>query len=547
MKVLASYLYQKKYYFFFTLIFLISAYIYSQYFLNTVYGDEFDNYAYTWLILKGLVVYKDFFSNHLPTLMILGIPAELIQHSKITYRIEIFLLYFSFFYISFIYLKKDLKFSIIPFMLLSSYAIALYGGQQFADGAIWAIMIMSAFFIVAKNLGKTLSKKETITFALLLLATALSSQMHSLAFVFLIIFHLISQKKQRNFLKNNLVNLKILLVSLAIPSALLILYLILTKSLTDFYNAAIAYNSNYYYYRIYPNPYINFHFIDYYLHTSRDIFNHLYEIFKKQGPYLIGFLSSLKTIVFHPSLIFDNNYKKIIFSEFYENFFTFEVLILIFYLLGFIALLKKNARLAFFSLLFIFALRVRINERIHMAPYYLFSYWMAAVAITITLEQIQKRRRFISNLLLLTGITLTILVFVAKNFNDFKQNAYSGTTFDFEKTTSILSKVDKNEKIFVVAPNMAGYYWASGHLPFGYFINYYEFFDWSPTLKQIRQKDLANYHGNYLIVGNEYWTNFLQKKSDWLDPTLDYINNNYQLQSYPQTQDFIFKRKSPSI
>ena len=209
MKTIALYLYRKKYYLFFISIFLVSAHIYSQYFSNFDYPDEFDNFAYTWLILKGLVVYKDFFSNHLPTLMILGIPAELAQHSQLSYRVEVFFMYFSFFFISFNYLNKYLKFSIIPFMLLSSYAIALYGGQQFADGTIWAITLIAAFFIVVKNLGKTLSKRETIIFSLLMLATVLSSLMHILGFIFLVIFHLVSQKDRRDLMKKNLINLKI--------------------------------------------------------------------------------------------------------------------------------------------------------------------------------------------------------------------------------------------------------------------------------------------------------------------------------------------------
>lgn len=547
MKAIAPNLHQKKYYLFFIFTFLISAYIYSQYFSNIDYPDEFDNFANTWLILKGLVLYKDFFSNHLPILIIIGIPAELIQHSKLAYRIEVFFLYFSFFFISFNYLNKYLKLSIIPLMLLSSYAIALYGGQQFADGTIWAITLISAFFIVAKNLGKTLSKKETIIFSLLMLATVLSSPMHILGFVFLFVFHLISQKKQGDFIKQNVINLKVLLISLAIPSIVLILYLIFTKSFVSFYNATIAYNNNYYYYHLYPHQYVKFHLVDYYLHTSSDFINHLYEISQNQGAFLIDFLNSLKTIIFHPSLIFDNNYQRIIFSTFYENFLTFEIFILIFYLFGFIALFKKNRVLAFFSLLFIFALRVRINERIHMAPYYLFSYWMVAVAVAIACEQIRKRKKAVLNLLFLTGIILIILVFIAKNNYDFKQTAYNRFTYGYEKTTTILSKVDKSQKIFAIAPNMAAYYWVSGHLPFGYFINYYEFFEQSPILKQAWQNDLKNYQGSYLIVGNKYWINYSKKKSDWLDQTLDYINNNYEIQSYPETKDFIFKRKSPSI
>lgn len=542
MKTIALYLYQKKYYLFFIFIFLVSAHIYSQYFSNFDYPDEFDNFAYTWLILKGLVVYKDFFSNHLPTLMILGIPAELVQHSQLSYRVEVFFIYFSFFFISFNYLAKYLKFSIILFILFSSYGIALYGGQQFADGTIWALTLIAAFFIVAKNLGKPLSKRETIIFSLLMLATVLSSLMHILGFILLIIFHLVSQKNRRDFIKKNLVNLKIFLITLAIPCTFLFLYLIATKSLISFYNAAIAYNSNYYYYHLYPNPYIKFHFIDYYLHTSRDVFNHLYEIFQKQGPYLLDFAKSLKTIVFHPALIIDSTYNKAIFSEFYQNFFTFEVLIIIFYFFGFIALLKKNKALAFFSLLFIFALRVRINERIHMAPYYLFSYWMVAVAITITLEQIQKRKNTILNLLFLVVIISTLTIFLAKNNYDFRQVAYNKHTLGNEKTTTMLKQIDNNEKIFVIAHNMASYYWVSGHLPFGYFINYYEFFEQSPALKEARQNDLKNYHGNYLIVGNNYWTDYLKNKGGWLDESLGFIYYNFKTQGYPEIKDFVFKR-----
>jgi hypothetical protein len=448
---------------------------------------------------------------------------------------------------AFNYLAKYLKLSIIPFTLLSAYAIALYGGQQFADGTIWAITLLSAFFIIAKNLGKTLSKKETFIFSLLLFFTVLSSPMHILGFVFLIIFHLLTQKKSKQNLQNNLKNLKVMLISIAIPSLLLIFYFTITNSLTPFYQSTIQFNNDIYYYHLYSTVFVKIRFIDYYLHTSKDFFNHLYDITKNQGPFLVSFLNSLKSIIFHPSLIFDSNYQKIIFTMFYENFLTFEVLILIFYLFGFIALFKKNKPLAFFSLLFILTLRVRINERIHMAPYYLFSYWMLSVAIAIKLEQIKQKRKLALNLFFLTGIILTILVFILKNDYDFKQSAYNRFTYGYEKTTTILKSVDKNQKILAVTPYMAAYYWVSGHMPSGYFINYYPWYPQSPHLKQVWQNNLENYNGDFLIIGKDLWTNYSTGKSDWLDESLKYIKDNYQIQSYPQTQDFIFKRKPSTI
>ncbi len=547
MKAILSSLHQKKYYIVFVLAFFLSAHIYSQYFSNLSYPDEFDNFANSWLMARGMVPYRDFFSHHLPTLIYLGAPLELFFHSKIAFRLEIFSLYFLFFLITFKYLKGYFKFSIIPFMIFSSYAIALFGGQQFADGVIWAITLLSAFFIVAKNLGNTLTKKETVIFSLLMLATVLSSPAHILGFAMLITLHLISQKKQKGSIHKNLNNLKIMLLSISIPSAILLLYLIGTKSLVVFYQSTIQFNNEIYYYHLYPTTFVPVKFIDYYLHTCWDFYNHLYQISKIQGPYLISFLSSLKSIIFHPSLITNSGYLKIIFSMFYENFLTFEVLILIFYLFGFITLLKKNRLLACFSLLFILALRVRINERIHMAPYYLFSYWMLAIAITITLEQIQKKKMVILNLMFLAVIVLTVLIFIGKNDYDFNQIAYNRFSYGYEKTTAILMNIDKNQNIIAITPYMAAYYWESKHLPYGYFINYYPWYTQAPKLKATWQNDLENYQGNYLIVGKDFWTNYLNKKTDWLDSTLEYINNNFEVQNYPNTNDFIFKRKHSEV
>ena len=137
----------------FLLILLISLRIYSLYFTNLTFGDEYDNFTYAWLLKNGLYPYRDFFTHHFPSLIFIGVPLEFIGHSKIIYRIFVMLVTFSLFIFSVSYLQGIWRYASIVFMLVGSFGISLYGGFQYADGTLWSLSLMGGFFIILKKQG----------------------------------------------------------------------------------------------------------------------------------------------------------------------------------------------------------------------------------------------------------------------------------------------------------------------------------------------------------------------------------------------------------
>src|SRR3989344_1114984 len=156
----------------------LSLFIYSRYFTNLTFGDEYDNFTYSWLLKNGVFPYRDFFTHHYPSLIFLGTPLEFLGHSQTIYRWFVLFITFTFFSFFYFYLKGFFKYTILTFMLFSSFAIGMYSGQQFADGTFWAIFILGAFFIVIKKAGEPLSRAETLLFSVFLWLTLFSSPVH---------------------------------------------------------------------------------------------------------------------------------------------------------------------------------------------------------------------------------------------------------------------------------------------------------------------------------------------------------------------------------
>lgn len=531
----------------FLLTLFLALFIYSRYFTNLTFGDEYDNFTYSWLTKNGILPYRDFFTHHYPSLIFLGAPLEFLGHSQNIYRTFVLIWTFSIFAFSYFYLKGYLRYSVAALTMFSSYAIGMYSGQQFADGTFWALFILGAFFIIAKKEGRPLSRIETSLFSFFLVFTLFSSPVHILPFILLVGFHLYLQRKNiKKNMRKNLQNLKDLGIFLSLPIVAFLVYLLLTNSFWDFYSDTFIFNNQFFYLRVYE-PIVAFRPLDFYLHTTLDVLNHFVQLFQREGTEFLKFAKSAKFLFWPPAIGNYHEYLRIIFTDLYNNFFTFEIFIAFFYILGICALFLKNKSLAIFSLIFLFSLRMRLLERIHMAPYYLFSYWMVSTALVIFFASVIKKKHLLTaypGLIFTFGI---LALFVIKNWHEFGQIAFNR----FEKKNQeavVFLTVDYKDsrKILVVADESASYYYDTRRMPYGRFVNHFEWYDWSDKLKREWLSDLSTYNDQFLVVDRKQWEAYCFKTrilDKWLEPTFDQIRLNFLRWNQTDHMSFFVKRK----
>lgn len=548
-----AYIKRKKHVIPFIILLLFSLWIYSLYFENLSFGDEYDNFVYSWLFVNGHFPYRDYFTHHYPLLVFLGSPLILIGHSKDLFRLFVMLATFLPFSYYYFHLRGLWRWSMLLFLPVASFGISTYSGQQFADSTFLSIFILSAFLLILANVGKKLEKISIFIFSLLAFSCVIISPQYLLPFIMLIVYHNYCFYKKSHRFDFNFIKLFFLWFALFL--LLLLIYLLVTNSLSNFYYDAIIFNGTIYYQHIYE-PYINFRPLDFYLHTSYDIFNHFRELVKFQGDAFLLFLKSVK-FIFWPFAIKTeiSDYFRIIFTDFYNNFFSFEVLISLFYLFGIIAFIfKKSFSLAIFSIIFIFGIRLRLLERIHMAPYYLFAFWLFSAAIVIFTNNMFLRKKIFLSSVLLTLCILTAVIFIIKNWYNFNQTAFNVFANPNDYTVKILDKYSSSEdKIMVLAGFSASYYWDSQRLPYGYFPNFFPWYKESSRLKAIFSENLRSYNGNFLIIESKLWNDYCagKKVNHWLSDYLPFINTNYELYNYGiedgqagyQVMNLIFKRK----
>src|SRR3989344_1986694 len=197
---------KEKYLIPFVIFLLFSLWVYSLYFKNLYFGDEYDNFVYSWLFVKGHLPYRDYFTHHYPLLVFLGSPLVLIGHSKDLFRFFVMIATFlplSYYYF---YLKGLWRWSILLLLPIASFGISTYSGQQFADSTFLSIFILSAFLLILAGAGKKLSKIAIFIFSLLAFSSLIISPQYLLPFVMLAVYHnfcfyKLNHKLDLNFIK----------------------------------------------------------------------------------------------------------------------------------------------------------------------------------------------------------------------------------------------------------------------------------------------------------------------------------------------------------
>ncbi len=528
------------------LTFAISAKIYSLYFNKLDFGDEFDNFVGSWLIAKGYVPYRDFFSHHFPLLFFIGAPLELISHAKFLYRLLMFIFAFGSFIFFFRYLEGVYKYTILPFILLASFGISLYGGQQFADGPIWAFILTAAFFLVLKHDRSPFSKNDTILFTILFVLLLLTSPIHLVALPLLVLLHVWLQFRNNHKIKFKL-NIENIKLSAAVTLTLLALflaYLIFTKSLNDFFKNAFSFNSNVYFFRT-SKLVSGIEPLDVYLNAIHEVYIHFFLLAKNEGLALVTFLKAAKFLI----LPFNLNtgyvpYVKIILEDLYNNFFSIEMTIALFYFFGIVRFyLNKRLDYVIFLLLFLLPLRLRIDTNTHLAPFYFFSYWLVSFAFSFSLYELLRKRRVLMNIVLCIGLPLLTVIFITKHWYSFDQTAFNSFPKKNAETIELVKKTVTDKKIFVFRDFSASYYFESGKEPYGYFMNFFPWYSESERLKDKLIQNLQSYDGDYLVVNRKEWDNFKDKHIlSWRDDYFRIIDAGFKISSL-NNEDIIFARK----
>lgn len=528
------------------LTFALSAKIYSLYFDKLDFGDEFDNFVGSWLIAKGHVPYRDFFSHHFPLLFFIGAPLEFISHAKFLYRLLMFIFTFGSFIFFFRYLEGVYKYTILPFILLASFGISLYGGQQFADGSIWAFILTAAFFLVLKHDGYPFSKNDTILFTILFVLLLLTSPIHLVALPLLVLLHVWLQFRNNHKLKFklNIENVKLAIAVTLILLALFLIYLIFTKSLNDFFLNAFSFNSNVYFFRT-SKLVTGIEPLDVYLNAIHEIYIHFFLLLKNEGLALVTFLKAAKFLVLPFSIGSDYiNYAKIIFEDLYNNFFSIQMIVALFYTLGMVRFyLNKRLDYVILLLMFLLPLRLRIDTNTHLAPFYFFSYWLNSFAFIYSISELLQKKRLLVNMVLCFGSLALATLFVTKHWYNFNQTAFNTFPRGNVRTVNILKLSDADTKVFIFRDFSASYYYESGMEPYGYFTNYFPWYSESERLKDKLIQNLQSYDGDYLVVNKKEWDNFKDKHIlSWRNEYFRIIDTRFKI-SGSNNEDYIFAKK----
>ena len=361
-------------------------------------------------------------------------------------------------------------------------------------------------------------------------------------FIFLVAYHIFlrTKLKQKTFDKEIFKNARDLLVFLSIPTGLFLAFLLFTSSFGDFYFSAFTFNNEFYYQRIYEQR-LNPQIVDFYLNTSRDVFKHFYELVIREGSVLFAFLKSAKFIIWPPAVEGSYfSYLSTIFSNLYNDFFTFEIFIALFYLWGILALLlKRKFSLAIFLILFIFAIRLRLLQRIFYAPYYLTAYWLFSLSIATYLYFLFKRKKvFLSGFMLFISF-LILGLFVSKNWSDFEQIAFNTFSRPNKPVVDFLAANSEGpEKITTIGLD-SSYYYDSQSFPGGSFINYFEWYDLSEKLRNKRLREVRSNNEGYVFVGFQFWEKYCHEEKGWFEPSMDVLRHEFKFKNIPNHLAFV--------
>ncbi|MBI2031276.1 MAG: hypothetical protein HYT08_01540 [Candidatus Levybacteria bacterium] len=224
------------------------------------YPDEFDNILGGWFILQGKLPFTGFFTHHGPIPYFIAALVEIFSgQSFVRFRILYSLFLIGWFIFTYYLLRKSLGEQIrkiyLLFIIFIGFLATYYWSHMLLADNIAAFVYLPVYILIVFKVfyKKLLSTADIIIIASLFAIGLYSSLTYT--YLYLIIFpavmYLVYQQqiKSIKFMISKKFILPILIF--AIPHALFIFYLILTKSFGDYYFQNFTFNVRYYIYN-YP-------------------------------------------------------------------------------------------------------------------------------------------------------------------------------------------------------------------------------------------------------------------------------------------------------
>lgn len=223
------------------------------------YPDEFDNIMGGWLILKGNLIYRDWFTHHGPVPYFLASFIEIFsQQSFVRFRVIYELLLASFALFGYWYVARNLgreRTIFYPFLLVFLGLIATYYWfHMLLADSVSAFLILPCYLLVFLKTfyNKSFSISNLWFISVLVSLTIYSSLAYSYFIGILVIFVLIQYYRSTGFKIKSARTYLPFLIFLA-PHIVYGAYLLLTGSLSSYVSQAIQFNTKYYIYN-YPRP-----------------------------------------------------------------------------------------------------------------------------------------------------------------------------------------------------------------------------------------------------------------------------------------------------
>lgn len=221
------------------------------------YPDEFDNVMGGWFMLKGSLIYRDWFTHHGPMPYFLASVIEIFSgQSFVRFRIiyELFLGCFSLF--GYWYVSKSIgkKYtSFYPFLLVFLGLIATYYWfhMLLADNISAFCILPSYLLVLLKSFHKKALTIRDLWLVSILLALAFYSSLAYTYFIAIFVIFTLLEYYRYTPLRIKKIGSYYPLIIFIIPHVVYGLYLLITGSLNDYIFDGIRFNTQYYIYN-YP-------------------------------------------------------------------------------------------------------------------------------------------------------------------------------------------------------------------------------------------------------------------------------------------------------
>lgn len=221
--------------------------------VHVSFTDEYDNLLGGSLINQGVLLYKDFFTNHGPVAYYLAAGIETFSEKNFfNFRVIYQLLIQSgeVLFVYYLLRKYGLKeaIAVTVFFIITAISANFFFGYLLVADNLAGIFLTAAYIMVFYHLfkNKIPTLASIFVVSLLCFLALLTSYTYIFVTIFLYIFLFLNYfSKSEN--RNNKKLLKIELIVFG-PYLLLGLYLLITKSWSDFYFQTVTFNQTYYVY-----------------------------------------------------------------------------------------------------------------------------------------------------------------------------------------------------------------------------------------------------------------------------------------------------------